>query len=203
MVREQIEARGVDDPAVLRAMREVPRHEFVEPAMAAKAYHDGPLPIGEGQTISQPYVVALMTSLLQVEPGMKVLEIGTGSGYQAAVLAAMGAEVYTVERLRGLYHKVRAKFLELRLFGVHFKLDDGTVGWPEEAPFDRILVTAGGPRVPEPLLDQLADPGRLVIPVGEARQLQRLVLAVKQDGEITREDKGGVQFVDLVGTHGW
>lgn len=203
MVREQIEARGVRDPAVLGAMRQVPRHLFVEPAMAPKAYMDSPLPIGEGQTISQPYIVALMSELLQVQPGMKVLEIGTGSGYQAAVLAALGAEVYTVERIKPLFYAARKRFLDMRLFSVKPKLDDGTLGWPEEAPFDRILVTAGGPRVPEPLVAQLADPGRLVIPVGEARRNQKLVLLEKKDGRVSEKDEGGVAFVDLVGAHGW
>lgn len=203
MVREQIEARNITDPTVLSAMRTVPRHLFVEEALAAKAYSDTPLPIGEGQTISQPYIVALMSETLQVSRGMKVLEIGTGSGYQAAVLAAMGVEVYTVERLRSLFHKARSRFLEMRLFSIKCKLDDGTMGWPEEAPFDGIIVTAGGPTVPEPLVEQLADPGRLVIPVGAAKKNQTLVVVEKRGGEVVRRDMGGVAFVDLVGTHGW
>jgi protein-L-isoaspartate(D-aspartate) O-methyltransferase len=203
MVRDQIEARGVTDERVLAAMRELPRHVFVEEALAYKAYSDGPLPIGEGQTISQPYIVALMSELLQVEPGMRVLEIGTGSGYQAAVLAHMGAEVYTVERIKKLFHAARKRFMDMRMFSVKLKLDDGTLGWPEEAPFDRIIVTAGGPEVPGPLVDQLADPGRMLIPVGASRRSQTLVLVEKKDGRITREDKGGVAFVDLVGSHGW
>ncbi len=203
MVRDQIQARGVTDKRVLAAMRELPRHTFVEEALACKAYGDGPLPIGEGQTISQPYIVALMSELLQVEPGMKVLEIGTGSGYQAAVLAHMGADVYTVERIKKLFHAARKRFMDMRLFSVKLKLDDGTMGWPEEAPFDRIIVTAGGPEVPGPLVDQLADPGRMLIPVGESRRNQTLILVEKKDGQVTREDKGGVAFVDLVGSHGW
>jgi protein-L-isoaspartate(D-aspartate) O-methyltransferase len=203
MVREQIEARGVSDPAVLDAMRSLPRHLFVEEAFAYKAYSDGPLPIGEGQTISQPYIVARMTELLQVEPGMTVLEIGTGSGYQAAVLAHMGADVYTVERIKKLFFAVRKRFMDMRLFSVKLKLDDGTMGWPEHAPYDRIIVTAGGPEVPEPLLDQLADPGRMVIPVGVSKRVQRLVLIEKADGRIARSEHGDVAFVDLVGQHGW
>jgi protein-L-isoaspartate(D-aspartate) O-methyltransferase len=203
MVRDQIQARGVTDERVLAAMRELPRHVFVEEALAYKAYSDGPLPIGEGQTISQPYIVALMSELLQVEPGMKVLEIGTGSGYQAAVLAHMGAEVYTVERIKKLFHAARKRFLDMRMFSVKLKLDDGTMGWPDEAPFDRIIVTAGGPEVPGPLVDQLADPGRMLIPVGGSRRSQSLILVEKKDGQVTREDKGGVAFVDLVGSHGW
>lgn len=203
MVREQIEARGVSDPAVLDALRCLPRHLYVEEALAYKAYSDGPLPIGEGQTISQPYIVALMSELLQVESGMKVLEIGTGSGYQAAVLAHIGAEVYTVERIKKLFFAARKRFMDMRMFGVKLKLDDGTMGWPDEAPFDRIIVTAGGPEVPEPLVDQLADPGRMLIPVGTSKRFQSLILIEKKDGEVTRTDKGGVAFVDLVGKHGW
>ncbi len=203
MVREQIEARGVRDPAVLEAMRQVPRHLFVEEALAPKAYMDSPLPIGEGQTISQPYIVALMSELLLVRPGMKILEIGTGSGYQAAVLAQMGATVYTVERIKPLFYAARKRFMDMRLFSIKPRLDDGTLGWPEEAPFDGIMVTAGGPQVPRPLVDQLADPGRLVIPVGGARRDQTLVLVEKQGGRVTETAKGGVVFVDLVGTHGW
>lgn len=203
MVREQIQARGVTDSRVLEAMSTLPRHLFVEEALANKAYSDSPLPIGEGQTISQPYIVALMSELLEVEPGMKVLEIGTGSGYQAAVLGEMGAEVYTVERIKKLFHTARKRFMDMRMFSVKLKLDDGTMGWPEEAPYDRIIVTAGGPEIPEPLVDQLADPGRMLIPVGESRRNQTLVLIEKRDGEIIRTDKGSVAFVDLVGSHGW
>lgn len=203
MVREQLEARGITDPDVLRAMREVPRHLFVQEALAAKAYCDSPLPIGEGQTISQPYIVALMSQLLQIRPDVRVLEIGTGSGYQAAVLHAMGAEVYTVERIRTLFHAARKRFMDLRMFGIQCKLDDGTMGWPQEGPFDRIIVTAGGPQVPPPLVDQLADPGRLVIPVGDQHQSQRLVLVEKTDGRVTESDLGACAFVDLVGSHGW
>ncbi len=203
MVREQIEARGVSDPAVLSAMRSLHRHLFVEEALAYKAYSDGPLPIGEGQTISQPYIVALMSELLEVEEGMKVLEIGTGSGFQAAVLAHMGAEVYTVERIKKLFFVARKRFMDMRMFSVKLKLDDGTMGWADEAPFDRIIVTAGGPEVPEPLVDQLADNGRMLIPVGTSKRNQTLILIEKKDGEVTRTDKGAVAFVDLVGNHGW
>ena len=203
MVREQIEARGVTDERVLDVMRTLPRHLFVEEALAFKAYNDSPLPIGEGQTISQPYIVALMTELLQVEPGMRVLEIGTGSGYQAAVLAGIGAEVYTVERIRKLFYSARKRFMDMRMFEVKVKLDDGTMGWPGEAPFDRIIVTAGGPEVPEPLVEQLADPGRMLIPVGDSKRNQILVLVEKKDGVVTKKSKGAVAFVDLVGSHGW
>ncbi|QJT08229.1 protein-L-isoaspartate(D-aspartate) O-methyltransferase [Oceanidesulfovibrio marinus] len=203
MVREQIEARGVQDQRVLAAMRKVPRHLFVQEAMTSHAYSDDALPIGSGQTISQPYIVALMSELLEVEPGMTVLEIGTGSGYQAAVLAEMGCEVFTVERQRTLYSKARERLLEMRYFKVRCKLDDGTMGWPEEAPFDRIIVTAGGPSVPEPLVDQLADSGILIMPVGRSRRSQELVMLRQKDGVVTEERFGGVAFVDLVGEHGW
>lgn len=203
MVREQIEARGVTDPAVLGAMRKLPRHLFVEEALAYKAYHDSPLPIGEGQTISQPYIVALMSEKLEVEEGMKVLEIGTGSGYQAAVLAEMGAEVYTVERIKKLFHTARKRFMNMRMFSIKLKLDDGTLGWPDEAPYDRIIVTAGGPEIPMPLVDQLVDGGRMLIPVGGEKRTQELFLIEKNGDEVKETNLGACAFVDLVGSHGW
>ncbi|WP_167940003.1 protein-L-isoaspartate(D-aspartate) O-methyltransferase [Desulfobaculum xiamenense] len=203
MVRDQIEARGINDLAVCDAMRKIKRHLFVEEALQAQAYEDHPVPIGFKQTISQPFIVALMSHLLDVQPGMRVLEIGTGSGYQAAVLAEMGAEVYSVERIRELHVAARKRLTELRYFNIRLKLDDGTLGWPEHAPYDRIIVTAGGPELPQPLLDQLADPGMLLMPVGASRRNQDLVLVRKQDGRITQESRGGVVFVDLIGTHGW
>ncbi|MFP5259833.1 MAG: protein-L-isoaspartate(D-aspartate) O-methyltransferase [Acidobacteriota bacterium] len=203
MVREQIEARGVARPEVLRAMRKVPRHLFVEEALIPQAYEDHPLPIGHGQTISQPYVVAWMTELLEVSPGHKVLEIGTGSGYQAAVLAELGADVYTVERVKPLYEQAKARMEALRYRRVRLKLDDGTLGWPEEAPFDRILVAAGGPRIPQPLVAQLAENGRMVIPVGASRRSQTLCLVRRENGRVIVRELGGVMFVDLIGAHGW
>lgn len=203
MVRNQIEARGISNPRVLKAMGTVPRHLFVDEALQAQAYEDHPLPIGHGQTISQPYIVALMSSILEVDPGMKVLEIGTGSGYQAAVLAEMGADVYTVERVKPLYQKARKLLADLRYHYVKTKLDDGTMGWPEKAPFDRVLVTAGGPDVPEPLVEQLSDPGILVIPVGSTKRSQTLVKVSKDRGKVDRRDMGSVAFVDLVGRFGW
>ena len=203
MVRDQVESRGVDDPAVLKAMRSVPRHLFVDEALQVQAYEDHPLPIGHGQTISQPYIVALMSSILSVSPGMKVLEIGTGSGYQAAVLAEMGADVYTVERIRPLYQRSRKLFSELKYHYIKTKLDDGTMGWPEKSPFDRILVTAGGPRIPQPLVEQLADPGVLVIPVGDGRRSQTLIRLTLDEGRIEEEKMGNVAFVDLVGKFAW
>ena len=203
MVAEQIMARGITDERVLAAISAVPRHFFVDEAMAAEAYEDYPLPIGLGQTISQPYVVALMSQLLEAAPGMKVLEIGTGSGYQAAVLSEMGLDVYSVERMRDLHLRTSALLRKLRYFHIACRLGDGTLGWPEEAPFERILVTAGGPFIPEPLLAQLADPGILLMPVGARARMQNLVRVHRQNGEIHREDLGAVSFVDLVGNHGW
>lgn len=203
MVREQIEARGITSPAVLAAMAKAPRHLFVQEALHAQAYADNPVPIGHGQTISQPYIVALMSEMLEIAPGMRVLEIGTGSGYQAAVLAELGAEVYTVERIKELHLEARKRLTRMRYQNVRLKLDDGTLGWPELAPFDRIIVTAGGPYVPQPLLDQLGDPGLLIMPVGRSRRDQDLVLMRRQGGATTEERRGGVIFVDLVGAHGW
>ncbi|WP_320175726.1 protein-L-isoaspartate(D-aspartate) O-methyltransferase [Maridesulfovibrio sp.] len=203
MVEEQIAARGVADNNVLDAMRRVPRHMFVQDALASRAYSDSALPIGEGQTISQPYIVAVMSELLKIEPGHKVLEIGTGSGYQAAVLAEMGAEVFSVERIRKLFISARKLLFDMRYFNIQLKLDDGTMGWPDNAPYDRIIVTAGGPEIPQYLIDQLADPGILVIPVGGQRRVQRLMLVTKTDGKIETTDMGGCAFVDLVGKQGW
>lgn len=203
MVQEQLIRRGIQDPAVLKAMRAVPRHLFVQEALRAQAYEDTPLPIGYGQTISQPYIVARMSELLETRPGMRVLEIGTGSGYQAMVLAAMGCTVFTVERIRELYTVTSALLRHLKPRGIHTKRDDGTLGMPEAAPFDRIIVTAGGPEVPLPLVEQMEDHGILVIPVGGQRRAQRLLRVRKDDGTVTTEDMGGVVFVDLVGNHGW
>lgn len=203
MVNDQLKARGIVDARVLAVMGELPRHLFVEEAMARQAYLDSPLPIGEGQTISQPYIVARMSELLQVEPGMKVLEIGTGSGYQAAVLAKLGADVHTVERIPKLCASARERLLSLGLFNVHVKQDDGTLGWPSAAPFDRIIVTAGGPEIPQPLVDQLAEGGRLVLPVGGTRRVQCLLLVEKLPEGVRQSEVCPVAFVDLVGKHGW
>lgn len=203
MVREQLESRNISDPNVLQAMRTVPRHKFVQDAMRLNAYDDNALPIGYGQTISQPYIVGLMSQALEATQGMSVLEIGTGSGYQAAVLHAMGLQVYSVERIEELHDAARKLFAELGYTAAQFKLDDGTLGWPEKAPFDRIVVTAGGPEIPKPLVDQLADPGILVLPVGRAKRTQQLVRIRKNNGDITLEKLGSVAFVDLVGEHGW
>lgn len=204
MVREQLEPNGISDPLVLRAMLSVPRHLFVPKPMWASAYTAStPLPIGYGQTISQPFVVAMMSQRLNAEEGMSILEIGTGSGYQAAVLEAMGLEVFTVERLRELYLEARERFEQLGVRGVRMKIADGTLGWSENAPFDRILVTAGGPDIPPPLVEQLADPGVMIIPVGENKREQKLVRVVKENGEVSAKSFAKVSFVDLVGDHGW
>lgn len=203
MVREQIEARGIDNPLVLQAMRKVPRHLFVDEALANQAYNDHPLPIGYGQTISQPYIVALMSTLLEPQPNLSVLEIGTGSGYQAAILAEMGLKVYTIERISALYFQVSKRLKELGYHQIRVKLDDGTLGWPEQAPFDRIIVTAGAPNLPEPLLEQLKEPGIMVIPIGKRKQSQRLIRIKKEQGKVIQEDLGGVMFVDLIGRYGW
>jgi len=195
-------ARGVTDPRTLDAMREVPRHLFVDDAMQARAYGDYPLPIACGQTISQPYIVAYMTEALQLKGHERVLEIGTGSGYQAAVLSRLCQQVYTVERINTLLAAARKVFDSLRYYNIVTKADDGTLGWPEHSPYDAIIVTAGGPSIPMPLIDQLADPGRLVIPVGN-QDVQELQLLVKEEGKVHIEHLASVRFVDLIGQHGW
>lgn len=204
MVRYQIERRGVKSQAVLEAMRKVPRERFLPDGEGLFAYDDSPLPIGDNQTISQPYVVAFMTEALQLTGGEKVLEIGTGSGYAAAVLAEIVAEVYTIERIRGLADRARAVLVDLGYDNVHVCHGDGTLGWPEEAPFDGIVVTAGAPVVPQSLRQQLAIGGRLVIPVGETSYYQS-VLRVTRRGhdEFETEDLLPVRFVPLIGEEGW
>ena len=202
MVEDQLIRRGIHDPKTLEAMRQVPRHLFVEDALQNQAYADFPLPIGRGQTISQPFIVALMTQALGLQGHESVLEIGTGSGYQAAILSLICEKVYTVERIDTLLVNARSIFDKLHYLNILTKLDDGTNGWPEYAPYDVIIVTAGGPKLPEPLLDQLADPGRLVIPVGD-RGVQNLQLISKKDGSITEKTIEYVRFVNLIGSHGW
>jgi protein-L-isoaspartate(D-aspartate) O-methyltransferase len=202
MVRQQIEARGVTDPAVLEAMRRVPRHLFVSEALRDQAYGDFPLPIGEQQTISQPYIVAEMSQALQLGREDRVLEIGTGSGYQAAVLAQIAYRVYTIERIRPLYLQARRLFDEMRLFNIVTRYGDGSSGWEEESPFDAIIVTAGAPKVPETLLKQLAVGGRLVAPIGN-QYTQDLVKIVKEKGSAKQFNLGGCRFVKLIGEHGW
>ncbi len=202
MIREQLIPRGIDDPDVLKAMETVPRHLFVEDALRGQAYGDFTLPIGEGQTISQPYIVALMTQSLQLTAAMTVLEIGTGCGYQTAVLSHLSARVYTIERLKPLMIKARRNFDRLHYLNIVCRVDDGTLGWKANAPFDAIIVTAAGPVIPEALLAQLADPGRMVLPVGD-RQRQELVVVNKARGKIKHTAIEQVRFVPLVGEQGW
>lgn len=202
MVQDQLMSRDIHDARTLAAMTEVPRHWFIDDAMQGRAYGDHPLPIGGGQTISQPYIVAYMTQALGLKGPEKVLEIGTGSGYQAAILARLCSQVFTVERINSLLAGARKIFDRLRYFNIRSKLDDGTLGWSEFGPYDAIIVTAGGPEIPVPLIDQLADPGRLIIPVGDQHE-QVLQLLRKNEGRVEISLLAGVRFVDLVGEYGW
>jgi protein-L-isoaspartate(D-aspartate) O-methyltransferase len=202
MVDEQLVRRGVTDERVLGAMRRVPRHRFVEEALRDRAYGDHPLPIGESQTISQPYIVGAMTQLLRLGGGEKVLEVGTGSGYQTAVLAELARRVCSVERLPSLAMRARRMLEELGYTSAVVKTADGTYGWSDEAPFDRILVTAGAPTIPTPLFQQLAEGGRMVVPVGEA-QSQALHVIEKQGGQMRVSTDCECVFVKLVGKYGW
>lgn len=202
MVEEQIISRGIKDPKLIDAMKKVPRHLFVEEALQSQAYNDHPLPIGEKQTISQPYMVALMTEALQLTGKEKILEIGTGSGYQTAILAEIAGKVFSIERIRSLAIKARKLLYELGYFNVEIKIFDGTFGWAEEATFDAIIVTAGSPDIPQPLVDQLAIGGRLVIPLGDP-SIQDLIRIIKTEEGTKREDLGGCRFVKLIGRYGW
>ncbi len=202
MVREQLLPRGISDLRVLDAMQTVPRHIFVEDALQAQAYGDFPLPIGEGQTISQPFIVALMTQMLELRGHEKVLEIGTGCGYQTAVLSKLCDQVYSVERIKRLMARARINLDKVRCFNALGKMDDGTMGWPEHAPYDAIIVTAGGPEIPEALIEQLADAGIMVIPVGD-RTSQQLTKVSKRDGKVQFETGESVKFVNLIGAQGW
>lgn len=203
MVQTQIAARGIKDARVLKAMLKIPRHFFVDETLQDQAYNDYPLSIGENQTISQPYMVALMTEALELKGDERVLEIGTGSGYQTAILAELSKKVYSIEKIPSLLEKAEKILNKLRYFNVVLKIGNGTCGWKEEAPFDAIMVTAGAPKIPDPLADQLVASGRLVIPLGD-RFSQSLIKAIKgKDGKFSRESLGGCRFVSLLGKHGW
>lgn len=202
MVEEQLIPRGIQAPEVLAAMRKVPRHLFLGQNFHGDAYGDHPLPIGADQTISQPYMVALMTELLDVHPDQNVLEIGTGSGYQTAILAELAREVYTIERIISLANAAQIRFEHLHYRNIQVRIGDGTVGWKEHAPYHRILVTAGAPTVPAPLVEQLADGGKLVIPVG-SRMSQMLHVLTKQQGQLQTSTSCPCVFVRLIGQDGW
>jgi protein-L-isoaspartate(D-aspartate) O-methyltransferase len=202
MVKEQLVSRGIHDPRVLRAMAKVPRHLFVESELWGQAYEDHPLPIGENQTISQPYIVALMAEALELTGAERVLEVGTGSGYAAAVLSELCAEVFTVEAVEELALKARALLASLGYSNVSVLTGDGTLGWKEHAPYDGVIISAAAPCIPRPLLEQLKTPGHLVFPMGE-RELQTLVRIRKDQGGIREEYFGECHFVKLKGEYGW
>ncbi|OPY18759.1 MAG: Protein-L-isoaspartate O-methyltransferase [Syntrophus sp. PtaB.Bin075] len=205
MVDTQIRARGVLNPRILEAMSRIPRHLFVEEALADQAYNDNPLPIGDMQTISQPYIVSLMTDALDLKGREKVLEIGTGSGYQTALLAELADQVFSIERIASLANNARRILDQLGYYNVAIRIGDGTYGWKEESPFDAILVTAGAPDIPMPLIEQLKIGGRLVLPVG-GRHIQDLVKVTRLSediNELKKENLGGCRFVDLIGEYGW
>ena len=204
MVDWQVERRGIHDPFVTEAMRRVPREAFVADSLRDVAYEDTPLPIEAGQTISQPYIVALMVSAAEVKPGDRVLEIGAGSGYAAAVMASIASRVYAIERIEALSRLARERFARLGYDNIELRTGDGTGGWPEAAPFDAILAAAGGPSVPDVLRAQLAVGGRLVMPVGETQQRQQLVKVVRiAEDRFETEPLDDVMFVPLIGEHGW
>jgi protein-L-isoaspartate(D-aspartate) O-methyltransferase len=201
MVR-RLEAQGITDTKVLEVMRRIPRHLFIANSLWDHAYADHPVPIDRGQTISQPYIVALMTQALQVEKSDRVLEIGTGSGYQTAILAELARHVYTIERFAELSEKAQRLLTDAGYTNISFRVGDGTLGWPEEAPFAKIIVTAAAPEVPAALVEQLAERGRLVIPVG-GRQLQTLVALTKEGQKLRREELCACSFLPLIGEEGW
>jgi protein-L-isoaspartate(D-aspartate) O-methyltransferase len=194
---------GIRDARVLEALRHVPRHFFVSEALQSRAYGDHALPISANQTISQPFIVARMTELLELDSNSRVLEIGAGSGYQTAVLAQIAAQVYAIERIADLAREAQARIRHLGIYNATVKCFDGTLGWAANAPYDGILVAAGGPTIPEPLITQLKVGGRLVVPVGESRDSQRLIRVIKTEHGRKEEDHGGCAFVPLIGQHGW
>ena len=202
MVREQLQPRGITDPRVLGAFRKVPRHAFVPKAYQRDAYTDHPIPIGGGQTISQPYMVALMTQLLRLQGHERVLEVGTGSGYQLAILAELALDVYSVERFPELADQAAERFEQLGYLNVHVVSGDGTLGWREQAPYEGIVVTAGAPSIPMPLVQQLAEGGRLVIPIGR-KEAQTLTLIERRVDRLDIQEIAACVFVPLVGEHGW
>ncbi len=204
MIREHLQGRGISDQSVLKAMREVPREEFVSALYVESSYGDHPLPIAEGQTISQPYIVAYMTEALELSPTARVLEIGTGSGYATAVLSRIVKTVYSVERLSGLAQSARQRLDTFGYANIVIHEGDGTLGWPEHAPYDAIVVTAGAPDVPHPLLEQLAIGGRLIVPVGKSCEVQELVRVRRvSEHDYRTEYLCGVRFVPLIGAAGW
>lgn len=194
---------GIRDSRVLDAMRNVPRHFFVPEALQSRAYGDHALPISANQTISQPFIVARMTELLELDANSRVLEIGAGSGYQTAVLSRIAAQVYSIERIGDLAREAQSRIRQLGIYNATVKCFDGTLGWAANAPYDAILVAAGGPTIPEPLIAQLKIGGRLVVPVGESRESQRMIRVIKTERERKVEDHGGCAFVPLIGQHGW
>jgi len=202
MVKTHLLPRGIKDPRVLEAMGKVPRHLFVEEALIGEAYNDHPLPIGSKQTISQPYIVALMTEALELTGTEKTLEIGTGSGYQTALLAELTRTVFTVERVKSLMVNARDLLNKLGYKNILYKAFDGTLGWKQYEPYDAIIVTAGAPKIPRPILQQLAEGGRLIVPVGN-RYSQELIRVTRRKGRNIQHNLGGCRFVDLVGLHGW
>jgi len=205
MVESQIRARGIRDPRVLTAMEKVPRHLFVNEALRDQAYNDNPLPIDGGQTISQPYIVALMTEAMELTGNDKTLEIGTGSGYQTAILAELADHVFSIDRVATLASAARKLLESLNYFNVAIRVGDGTYGWREEAPFDAIIITAGAPDIPKTFVEQLSIGGRLVIPVGSrhSQSLIRLTRLSDDANDVKKEDLGGCRFVDLIGEYGW
>jgi protein-L-isoaspartate(D-aspartate) O-methyltransferase len=203
MVARLREHYGIRDARVLEAMRTVPRHAFVPQALQSRAYGDHALPISANQTISQPFIVARMTELLEIDKDSRVLEIGAGSGYQTAVLAKIAGQVYAIERIGDLAREAQARIRHLGIYNATVKCFDGTLGWAAHGPYDAILVAAGGPVVPEPLVAQLKVGGRLIVPVGESREAQRLIRVIKTESGYREEDHGGCAFVPLIGQHGW
>jgi len=203
MIDRLREHYGIRDVRVLDAMRSIPRHLFVPEALQGRAYGDHALPIAANQTISQPFIVARMSELLEIDERSRVLEIGAGSGYQTSVLARLGAQVYAIERIGELARVAQARIRNLGIHNATVKCFDGTLGWSAHAPYDAILVAAGGPEVPEPLLAQLKTGGRLVIPIGEVREVQRLLRVIRTEKGYTNEDHGACAFVPLIGHYGW